>query len=260
MFQLAVCAEMLYTEMPFLERVERLNAEGFQIEFWDWTKQDLSQLANTGAVFSNMSGYLKGNLTEDEGISQMLTSAEESLRAAEVIDVARLNLHGTGIDAVGLPFSPRTSINGRDWLRAAKTLERLACLAGKYDRVFTLENLNTKITHPGVPFSRVVDVLSLVEAVDNPNLRINLDFYHAQVDEGNRLELAEQALPWIGEFQVSDAPGRHEPGTGEINYPNIAKALANWGYTGVIALEGTPLRDTSSALTAFRSAFTISEK
>ena len=145
-------------------------------------------------------------------------------------------------------------------MRAAKTLERLACLAGKYDRVFTLENLNTKITHPGVPFSRVVDVLSLVEAVDNPNLRINLDFYHAQVDEGNLLELAEQALPWIGEFQVSDAPGRHEPGTGEINYPNIAKALANWGYTGVIALEGTPLRDTSSALTAFRSAFTISEK
>ena len=65
MFQLAVCAEMLYTEMPFLERVERLNAEGFQIEFWDWTKQDLSQLANTGAVFSNMSGYLKGNLMKE---------------------------------------------------------------------------------------------------------------------------------------------------------------------------------------------------
>jgi hydroxypyruvate isomerase len=132
-------------------------------------------------------------------------------------------------------------------------------LAEKYQRVFTLENLNTKITHPGVPFSRVVDVLALVEAVDRPGLRINMDFYHAQIDEGNILELAERALPWIGEFQVSDAPGRHEPGTGEINYPHIAKTLANWGYTGVIALEGTPVGHTSTALAAFRSAFAVSE-
>jgi hydroxypyruvate isomerase len=259
MFQLAACAEMLYTEMPFLDRVERLHSEGFQIEFWDWTQKDLIKLAKTGAVFSNMSGYVRGNLTEDDGIEQMLSTAEDSLQAAEIINVARLNLHGTGIDSVGIPFNPRASVGGRDWFRAAKTLERLAVLAEKYQRVFTLENLNTKITHPGVPFSRVVDVLALVEAVDRPGLRINMDFYHAQIDEGNILELAERALPWIGEFQVSDAPGRHEPGTGEINYPHIAKTLANWGYTGVIALEGTPVGHTSTALAAFRSAFAVSE-
>ena len=65
-----------------------------------------------------------------------------------------------------------------------------------------------------------------------------LDLYHAQIGEGNLIELCRRALPWIGEIQAADFPGRCEPGTGEIAYPAIATALKNMGYTGT-----SPWRD-----------------
>ena len=76
-----------------------------------------------------------------------------------------------------------------------------------------------------------------MSTVDNPHLRLNLDLYHGQIGDGNLIELIERAMPWIGEIQVADVPGRCEPGTGEINYENIAKALRRLGYTGTVAME-----------------------
>ena len=100
-----------------------------------------------------------------------------------------------------------------------------------------LENLNTAVDHPGTPFARAADTLALVEAVDSPHLRMNLDLYHAQIGEGNLIELVRDGAAWIGEIQVADVPGRCEPGTGEINYPAIARALVRAGYNGVVGLE-----------------------
>jgi sugar phosphate isomerase/epimerase len=90
-----------------------------------------------------------------------------------------------------------------------------------------------------------------------PDLRLNLDLYHAQIGEGNLIDLVERALPWIGEIQVADVPGRREPGTGEINYPALAAALDRLGYTGVVALEAWASGDAFDALERFRSAFTV---
>ena len=84
-----------------------------------------------------------------------------------------------------------------------------------------------------------------------------LDLYHAQIGEGNLIELIRRAGPLIGEIQVADVPGRCEPGTGEINYPAIAAALAEMGYEGTVGLEAWATDgDTDRALTRFRSAFT----
>jgi hydroxypyruvate isomerase len=123
--------------------------------------------------------------------------------------------------------------------------------------VFTLENLNTAVDHPGTPFARAADTLALVEAVGSPHLRLNLDLYHAQIGEGNLIQLLERALPLAGEVQVADVPGRREPGTGEINYPAVAAALDRLGYTGVVALEGWASGDSVLALERFRAAFTV---
>jgi hydroxypyruvate isomerase len=84
-----------------------------------------------------------------------------------------------------------------------------------------------------------------------------LDLYHAQIGEGNLIELCRRALPYIGEIQVADVPGRCEPGTGEINYPKIATALAEMGYRGTIGLEGWASGDDELALDRFRRAFTV---
>jgi hypothetical protein len=64
-----------------------------------------------------------------------------------------------------------------------------------------------------------------------------LDLYHAQIGEGNLIELIRRAAPWIGEIQVADVPGRQEPGTGEINFPVIARELKKISYTGTVGLE-----------------------
>ena len=136
-----------------------------------------------------------------------------------------------------------------------RTLTRLAALGERAGRVFTLENLNTAVDHPGTPFARAADTLTLVEAVDSPHLRMNLDLYHAQIGEGNLIQLVERALPVVGEIQVADVPGRCEPGTGEINYPAIATALERLGYDGVVGLEGWASGDSETALQRFRAAF-----
>ena len=82
-----------------------------------------------------------------------------------------------------------------------------------------------------------------------------LDLYHAQIGEGNLVELVRRCGPAIGEIQVADVPGRCEPGTGEIHYPAIAKALREMGYTGPIGLEASASGDSEAALEAFRAAF-----
>ncbi|NQX13074.1 TIM barrel protein [Microbacteriaceae bacterium VKM Ac-2855] len=254
-FILAASAEMLFTELPLIERVERIHTLGFQVEIWDWSTKDLRALAETGAIFSSMTGYLRGDLTSDDGADALLATAEESLQAATIIDSPRLNLHGTGLDPNGLPVVPRSSVTGSDWIHAARTLERIAALGEKYDRVFTLENLNTAVDHPGTPFATAADTMALVRAVDSPHLKLNLDLYHAQIGEGNLIGLVTAAAAYVGEIQVADVPGRREPGTGEIAYPVIAQALSALGYQGVVALESWASGDSEAALAAFRAAF-----
>ncbi|WP_208007687.1 TIM barrel protein [Labedella endophytica] len=248
---------MLYVDLPVADRVRRLHELGFEVEIWDWRSKDLESLAATGATFSSMTGYLRGDPTTDEGIAELLSTAEESLRAADIIDSPRLNLHGTGLDPDGMPVHPRSSVEGEDWLRARETLARLADLGRRSGRVFTLENLNTAVDHPGTPFARAADTLALVRSVDDPGLRLNLDLYHAQIGEGNLIELVRSALPWVGEIQVADVPGRCEPGTGEIRYEAIAAELGVLGYTGVVGLEAWARSDPDAALAAFRAAFTV---
>lgn len=255
-FRLAASAEMLYRDCPMTERIQRIHDRGFEVEIWDWSSKDLQALASTGAVFSSMTGYLRGDLTTEDGIAELLATAEESLRAADVIDVPRLNLHGTGLDATGLPVRPRTEVTQSDWALALDTLSRLADLGMRAGRVFTLENLNTAVDHPGTPFARAADTLALVSAVNSDGLRLNLDLYHAQIGEGNLIELVRRAQPWIGEIQVADVPGRYEPGTGEIRYSAIAEELRRLGYDGVVGLEAWASGGSDAALDAFRDAFT----
>ncbi|MEV7085343.1 TIM barrel protein [Streptomyces sp. NPDC093085] len=259
MYTLAVCAEMVFRDLPVEERVLRIHDAGFEAEIWDWSRHDLAALARTPAVISSMTGYLRGTLTDPEGAAELLRTAEESVRAAERIGCRRLNLHGTGLDAEGLPVAPVTGeAPGPLWPAAVRTLDRIAALGESAGVVFTLENLNTAVDHPGVPFARAADTLALVAAVGRPGLRMNLDLYHAQIGEGNLIELVRRAhgLGLIGEIQVADVPGRREPGTGEINYPAVARALTELGYEGTVAMEAWASADSELALERFRTAFT----
>jgi hydroxypyruvate isomerase len=256
-FTLAACAEMLWRDKPIEWRAARLHALGFQVGLWNWPDHDLGKLEKSGATFSIMNGYLRGRLTDDDGAAELLKTARETAQVGKRLGVARLNLHGTGLGEGGLPVTPVAVVTGAMWLKARDTLCRVADMAEEEGVVFTLENLNLPVDHPGVPFGRAEDTLALVSAINHPRLRLNLDLYHAQIGEGNLIELCRKCLPWIGEIQVADVPGRCEPGTGEINYQGIAEALHTMNYRGPVGMEAFAAGDPEAALGAFRDAFTL---
>jgi hydroxypyruvate isomerase len=255
-FQLAACAEMLWQDKPIEWRAARLTEMGFGVGLWSWPDHDLPKLEAVGANYTIMNGYLEGRLADDDGAGMLLRSARETARVGKRLGVDRLNLHGTGLGEGGIPIWQHDTVTGPMWLKAKDTLHRICDLAEEQGVVFTLENLNL-LDHPGCPFGTTADVLALVSAVDRPQLRINLDLYHTQIGEGDLLRWCKKCLPWIGEVQVADNPGRCEPGTGEINYAFVARALRDAGYRGPVGMEAFAAGDSEDALAAFRNAFTV---
>ena len=256
MFQLAACAEMLWPQRDIIWRTARLKERGLGVGLWNWPDHDIDALAKTGAQFTIMNGYLEGRLADDAGANMLLASAQETIDVGKKLGVQRYNLHGTGLGDGGIPLWQHDVVTGAMWLKARDTLHRICDLAAREGVVFTLENLNV-LDHPGCPFGATADVLALVSAVDRPELRMNLDLYHTQLGEGDVIRWCEKSLPWIGEVQVADNPGRFEPGTGEMAYERIAQSLADMGYDGPVGLEAFAKGDSDAALDAFEAAFTI---
>ena len=252
--RLAVCSEMVFTELPLLDRVQRIHELGFDVEIWSWHDKDLDALAATGAQFSSMTGYLHGDLIDPDYADEVVRTAELSIKAAETLGVPRLNLHTAEL-VDGQAARPRQRATGQMWTTALRTLERVGELGAAAGVTFCVENLNTIVDHPGVPLARAKDTLALVEGVGHPNVKMMLDLYHAQIGEGNLVELVRRCGPAIGEIQVADVPGRCEPGTGEIHYPAVARALRDTGYDGTVGLEAFARDDSTAALQAFRAAF-----
>jgi hydroxypyruvate isomerase len=253
-FPLAVCAEMVFLDLPFEERVRRIDELGFAVELWSWRDKNITALADSGATFSSMTGYVHGNLVEPDAAKTLLKTAEQTLEVAGELGCPRLVVHPAEL-VEGKAARPMFRVSGEMWLTALRTLEHLAELGERARVTYCLENLNTVLDHPGVPLARARDSLALVEAVDSPRVRMMLDLYHAQIGEGNLIALVERADRAIGEVQVADVPGRCEPGTGEIYYPAVARALERIGYTGTVGLEAYASCDDAKALARFRAAF-----
>ncbi len=131
----------------------------------------------------------------------------------------------------------------------------MAELAAKNEVTLSLEHLNTKLDHAGYSLPYVEDAVRLVDEVNSPNLKILLDIYHAQVQEGDIISLIRQYKDYIGYVHVADVPGRHQPGTGEIHYANVARALHEVGYDGTVGLEAFPEGDHLEAMNRFRTIF-----
>ncbi|SHN10176.1 TIM barrel protein [Roseibium suaedae] len=255
-FRLAACAEMLWQDKPIEWRAARLADLGFSVGLWNWPEHDLAKLEKSGANFTIMNGFLEGSLADDAGAERLLATALETAQVGKRLGVERLNLLGTCLGEGGLPVVRTHAVTGAMWLKARDTLNRVCDMAEKEGVVFTLENLNP-LDHPDCPFATTSDVLALVSSINRPELRINIDLYHTQIGEGDLIRWCEKCLPWIGEVQVADNPGRCEPGTGEIAFAGVAKALDRMGYTGMVTLEAYAAGDPDAALEAFRTAFTL---
>jgi hydroxypyruvate isomerase len=127
--------------------------------------------------------------------------------------------------------------------------KRAADLAAKANLMLIFEPLNSKVNHKGYFLTTCVEGLKLVKEVDNPHFRLLFDLYHEQVQIGNVTRTAVEAAPYVAVYHVADNPGRNDPGTGEMNYSSIYKAIQKTGYAGFICMEYLPLAEPVASLT-----------
>jgi hydroxypyruvate isomerase len=128
-------------------------------------------------------------------------------------------------------------------------LKRGGELAARENVTLILEPLNSLVNHPGYFLTSGVEGLKAIREVGNPHVRLLFDIYHQQVQEGNVIDTFRKNVEHIAVFHVADCPGRHDPGTGELHYANIYRAIAETGFQGHIAMEYLPQGEQVASLT-----------
>jgi len=128
--------------------------------------------------------------------------------------------------------------------------KQAAAIAEGADVKLILENLNSRVNHKGYFLTSAKEALQVVKEVDSPHFRLLFDIYHEHVQNGNVIPAITEAVPYVSVFHVADAPGRHDPGTGEMKWDDIYRAIGKSEYAGYIALEYEPKGDEVQSLTA----------
>ena len=130
---------------------------------------------------------------------------------------------------------------------SVETLKRAADVLSVVGLIGVIEPID-RLENPPIYLDGVTEAFEIVRAVGSPSVKVLYDLYHEQRGMGNLIEKLEKNIDQVGLIHVADVPGRHEPGTGEINYGNVYRKLAELRYTGVIAMEFYPTGDVVETL------------
>lgn len=125
---------------------------------------------------------------------------------------------------------------GYQTANVVESLRQASAILEPHGLVMVLEPLNFR-NHPGMFLSGSAQAYEICKAVNSPACKILFDIYHQQIQEGNLIPNIEACWDEIAYFQIGDNPGRNEPTTGEINYANVFKYIADKGYTGILGME-----------------------
>ena len=127
----------------------------------------------------------------------------------------------------------------RDFMhkQVVQVLNSLAPIAEDAGVTIVLEPLNILVDHAGHFLTTSKEAFEMVKEVNNPYVKVLFDIYHQQITEGNVIRNITENIDLIGHFHIADNPLRNEPGTGEINYFNVFKAIKNAGYDRYLAFE-----------------------
>jgi hydroxypyruvate isomerase len=251
MIRYAANLTMLFNEVPFVERFGRAAEAGFRaVEFLfahnvdqAAVRRELERHGLRLVLFDPEGGDFaageRGYLCDPGRRDHLLRTVEDAVATARRLGCARLNvLAGNRIDEVSDAEMRRTVVEN---LRRAAPMARAAGIT------LLVEALNTRES-PRYFLDGSRLGLDIVREVDEPNVRFQFDVYHMQRMEGELIDSLTRNLPWIGHVQIADVPGRHEPGTGEINFPNLLRALEGAGYEGYVGLEYRPSGRTEDSL------------
>lgn len=136
----------------------------------------------------------------------------------------------------------------QQWDAMVESGKRASEMAAKENVTLILEPLNNKVNHKGYFLATCVEGLKMAQEIGNPAFKLLFDIYHEQVQIGNVIRTLTAAMPHVAVFHIADNPGRNDPGTGELDYDNIYKAIQKTGYSGYITMEYTPLGDPVESL------------
>ena len=250
-FPLSVMLWTVHPDLPFKQRLEIVAQAGYRgvqlvNEYKDWSKEDFArarrQKEAMAITFDATSG-INGSLCDPAQREATLREIQAHLPVLEELQSPRLILL-SGNRVEGLSHAQ---------LHAAcvETIKAAADLAAAKNIDLLIENIDPE-ENPKYFLTSVSEGFDVVREVNRPNVKFLYDFFHEQIAEGNLIEKLEKNIALVGLVHVADVPGRHEPGTGEINYANIFRKLRDLNYRGNVAMEFIPTGDTVAALRAAR--------
>jgi hydroxypyruvate isomerase len=228
--------------LPFDQRLEKASEAGYKNleltgEFSKWSDDDFKKFNDKkhelGITFDATSGVRTGVADPTAG-DKLLEEMKPFLETMLRLECPRLILlSGNKIPGV----APEDQHNA-----CVDNLAKAIDLATKSNINIVLENIDFE-ENPKYYLTSVAEGFDILRKVNNPNLKFLYDFYHEQISEGNLIEKLDKNIDLTGIVHIADVPGRHEPGTGEINYANIYRKLMEKNYTGTVAMEFRPTGD-----------------
>jgi hydroxypyruvate isomerase len=241
---------MLWTlekQAPFdrcLEIVAEAGYQGVELtgQFQKWssdeTRRVMAKVRALGLTFDMLSG-VKAGFADPSGAAEFMAQATAQIKAAKELESPQINLKsGNRIDNVSRSVQHAASI---------ENLKRAADLAAANQVQIVVEPIDP-LENPNMYLTSVSEAFEIIRAVDSPQVRVLYDFYHEQRAYGNLIEKLEQNIDLVGLVHIADVPGRHEPGTGEIDYANIYRKLGQLKYNKFITMEFYPTQDPVAIL------------
>jgi len=242
---------MQFNEVDFLDRFKAAAKAGYKgVEYlfpYAYAKEDLAaKLAENGLtqVLFNMppGDWAKGErglACLPDRIGEFQDAVGKAIDYAKALKCPRLHVMA-GLTPKGVAEAKvRTTYVANVKFAAAETAEAGIMLV--------IEAINTR-DMPGFYLNYSKQALDIIAEVGAPNLKFQYDIYHMQRMEGELANTIKANIGAIGHMQLADNPGRHEPGTGEINYPFLFKAIDEAGYDGWIGCEYVPAAGTETGL------------
>jgi hydroxypyruvate isomerase len=250
----SVCIEMLFTEVAFEDRFQLTKESGFDyVEFWSWKDKDIQKIKELCQVhdlkIASFSGDQDFSMVDKRQKEDYIAFVKESIEVAKFLSCDHLVVHSNALGEKGVVINHYPNIANANKIEAMlDVLKTLATEAEKSNVTLALEALNTTVDHPGNFLTSTKVAAELIRSVNSSYIKILYDVYHMQIMEGNIINTLKAYIDAIGYIHIADVPGRHEPGTGEINFANIMKTLKKLKYDGMIGFELAPLHDSKKAV------------
>ena len=226
-------------QVPFEQRFGLAHKLGFKtIEFWtvdrgNGTKaSDIKKLVDDNGLEVTQFAPAWPNFADQTKLSELLQVTEQAIADAKVLGCTKFTVTGHSL-VEGMSREAQLAGYTTGLMRMAPLLES-ATVTGLVEPFNRVNHLNHLLngSQPALP---------IVRSVNSPRVKLLWDFYHMQLEDGDLIEKFTAGTDQVAHVQIGDVPGRHQPGTGEVNHVNLLRAVRAAGYRDKIGLEFMPL-------------------